>query len=122
MFRALRQKILNYLITSLVGPIDTYQVLTYVEKIGVLKLGGEQLSDREVEELKVEVDYFTRTRLYQIFHETLRQKAVEKGFYQSTDQDQVLAGKMMIHSLIVMKMMLEAITSARVHIPQPTKR
>ncbi len=118
MLRALKQRLLNYFISSLAGPIDPYHVLTYVEKIGVLKLGGEQLSDREVEELKAEADYFTRTRLYRIYHETLRQKAVEKGFYESTDQDQVLAGKMMVHSLAVQKMIIAAILNAKTHIPQ----
>jgi hypothetical protein len=119
MFRKIKELLLNWAIKEMLSPVDLTKVLTCEEKTGVLKLGGEQLSDLEVQELKGEVAAFTRFKLFNIYHETLRQKAIEKGFYQSTDAEQVLAGKMMLHSLSIQKMILEAVKRSKVFNPIP---
>lgn len=115
LLRRLRHFILNLAIRSLIGAVDSSYVFTCEEKTGVIKLRGEQLSDLEVQELKAEVASFSRFRLWKIFHETLRQTAIDKAISQSTDFDQVLAGKMMLYNLLVQKMVMEAITKAKVH-------
>ena len=58
--------------------VDQVDVLVVTDKGRVL-LGGEQLSDIEVKELKAEAKLLKNTRLWKVIQETLKQKAIEKA-------------------------------------------
>lgn len=45
--------------------------------------------------------------------ETIKQKAIEKGMLQSTDFEQVLSGKLMLHNLGIMNSIVDLIKSLR---------
>lgn len=115
MLKRWKHTILRWSLEQIVGSIDPWKVFTCDERTGVLKLNGEQLADSEVKELKAEVDVFTRFKLWGIFHETLRQKAIEKAVLHSTDFEQVLTGKLMLLNLSVMKTIMDLIQKAKVH-------
>lgn len=75
-----------------------------VDKSGtIILLGGEKITEAELKNLRAEVKTLKNFRIWKIFQETLRQKAIEKAVLNSTDREQTLAGKMMIHDIGVMK-------------------
>lgn len=80
-----------------------------VDRNGKLYLGGEEMTEPEIKAIKEEIKYLDKTRVWHIFQETLRQKAIDKAMLNSTEWEHVLAGKMMIHSLGIFKSIVEAI-------------
>lgn len=89
----------------LVNPDD---VLTVNDK-GFVFLNGKSITDIEVKELKAEVKAFKNFKLWRILQETIRQKAIEKSVLQSKNFDEVVAGKMMIHNIGIIKSIVELI-------------
>jgi hypothetical protein len=88
-----------------VSPNEVFEV----NERGILYLGTDQMSDAEIVTMQDEIKYIERSRFWQIIQETLRQKAIEKSLLKSTDWEQVLAGKMMIHSLGIFKSIMTII-------------
>lgn len=74
----------------------------------VLLLDGHQLTETDRDQLKAEADYFTRSRLWRIMQETVKQKAIEKSVTNSKEWEEVLTGKAMLHNLGI----LDSITNA----------
>lgn len=70
---------------------------------GNMFLGGNEMTKTEISNLQGEIKFIERSQLWKIMQETLRQKAIEKSVLNSTEWEQVLAGKMMIHSLGIFK-------------------
>lgn len=93
----------------LVNPDD---VLT-VSESKIVYLNGEQLSALEIKELKAEAKAIKNMKLWSIMQETLRQKAIEKSVITSDASvlrdvnPELISGKMMIHSLGIMKSIVE---------------
>ena len=91
-----------------------------VSKTGLVLLNGEQLSTPELKNLKSEVRALKEFQIYKVLQHTLRQKAIEKAILTSTDlyspkgNEQVLAGKMMIYSLDIVKTIIESVDNAKV--------
>lgn len=77
------------------------EVIDAKEENGRLKvrLGQDELSVTDLRQLKIEAESLQRFRLWRIMQETVKQKAIEKAILQSTDFEQVLSGKMMLHNL-----------------------
>jgi hypothetical protein len=76
---------------------------------GALLLGGEAITQNELEILDKEAIFLKNSRLWQIMQMTIRQKAIEKAVLMSTDFEQVLSGKLMIHNLGIQKDILDKI-------------
>lgn len=95
----------------LVNPDD---VLTVNER-QIVFLNGEQISDIEIKELKAEAKAIKNMKLWRIMQETLRQKAVEKSVITSDASvlrdvnPELISGKMMIHSLGIMKSIVDVL-------------
>lgn len=75
----------------------------------VLLLDGHQLSEADRDQLKVEADYFTRSRLWRIMQETVKHKALEKAVTNSKSWEETLGGKMMLHNLGILQSIVGAI-------------
>lgn len=90
-----------------------------ISKTGLIMLNGAQITDRELKNLKSEVRALRDFELFKVLQNTLRQKAVEKALLSSTDlyslkgNEQVLAGKMMIWSLDIIKTIVNDIDKAK---------
>ncbi len=82
--------------------LDSRDILL-VTKEGMILLGGEKLTQVDLQNLQAEIKSLKQFRIWTILQETLRHKAVEKAITQSENWEQVLSGKMMLHSLGVMK-------------------
>lgn len=87
--------------------VDKYNVLEI--KNGKVFVGGEALVEAEINKLQAELKALEEFRIWNIMQETIRQKAVEKAVLHSENWEQVLAGKMMIHNLGIIKSILEVI-------------
>lgn len=99
--------------------IDADKVFSFT-KAGMITLRGEQITEKELRNLKAEVRTFKQFEIYLLFINTVRKLAVDKAILQSTDlyspkgNEQVLAGKMMVYDLDVLKTILERIDKAKV--------
>lgn len=76
-------------------------------------LGDHELTKRELELLKAEVSAWQAGQLWRIMQETVKEKAIEKGFYQSTDFEQTAFGKAMVHNLGIQSSILKIIDDMR---------
>lgn len=87
--------------------VDPHQVVQ--SQNGRALIGGLSFTEQEVKNLKTEIKVLSQLQLWQIFQETIKQKAIEKAVLSSTDWEQVLAGKMMIHNLGIQKSIVDLI-------------
>ena len=94
--------------------VDPAKVFT-VTKSGIIMLNGEQITQQEMINLKSEVRSFRSMVLYEIIMNTLRQKSVEKSILASNASNyietnpELLAGKMMIFNLDIIKNIISKI-------------
>lgn len=88
-------------------PLDVTEVLL-ATKEGILLLGSP-ITDMELKSLQEEVRALKQFRIWKIMQETIRHKAIEKGITLSTQWEEVLAAKMMLHDLGIMKSVVDAI-------------
>ena len=72
-------------------------------------LGGEQISKQELADLKGEVSALKEFRLWNIFHQTLRDHAIKRAIVNSQTFEEVLAGKMMLHNLGIQRNIVDQI-------------
>lgn len=90
-----------------------------IGKTGMILLNGDQITSQELKNLKSEVRALKEFEIYKILQATLRQKAIERAILTSTDlyslkgNEQVLAGKMMVFSLDVIKTIINDIDAAK---------
>ncbi len=100
--------------------LDSRDILL-VSKEGAIFLGGEKLTQADVQNLQQEIKSLKQFRIWRILQETLRHKAVEKAITQSENWEQVLSGKMMLHALGVMKSIVHVLEHKTFpHPAQPT--
>lgn len=105
------------------NPLESWSVspeaVFSVTKTGLIMLNGEQITTQELKNLKSEVRALKEFQIYRILQHTLRQKAIEKAVLTSTDlyslkgNEQVLAGKMMVYSLDILKTIIESVDKAK---------
>jgi hypothetical protein len=80
-----------------------------VEPSGTITIGGNPMTKQELAILKSEVQTFRNFSYWKIVEETIKQKAIEKSVVSSNVTDikeqnlELLAGKMMIHNLGIIK-------------------
>lgn len=79
----------------------------FISENGIVSLDRKPLSTEEAKQLREEAMYIEHTRIWSIFQDTIRHKAIEQAVIQSTDFSHVLPGKMMIHNLSVMQKIVE---------------
>ena len=72
-------------------------------------LGLDPLPKAKAKDLKTIAVLLKDSMLWDLLHNTLRQKAVDKSVIESTNWEQVLFGKAMIHNLGIIKALVEYI-------------
>lgn len=78
-----------------------------VDSKGRAFLLGRELTAIESKELKSEAKAMMAMKIWKIMQETIRQKAIEKSVLTSTNMDEVITGKSMIHNLGIIKSIAE---------------
>lgn len=75
----------------------------------ILTVGGSPLSPIDQDQLIKDADYFTRSNLWRIMQETVKQKAIEKAVDDSKNWEETLSGKMMLHNLGIQQSIIKLI-------------
>lgn len=109
----LKHLILGWALRDFVGSVDLGKVVSCDDRTGVVKLGGEQISKEELRRLKAEAAAMREFALWKVMTETLKQKAIEKAVVNSTDFEQVLAGKLMLHAVGIFESVIKAVERAK---------
>ncbi len=108
----LKRTLRDWLLTKITCSVDPLQVLEARQEKGQrlrVFLGKDELTESQIKQLKVEVDLLQRSNLWRIMQETVKAKALEKAFTQSTDWEQVLSGKLMVHNLGIQQAIVKLI-------------
>lgn len=111
----MKNKIKNWLLTKLTKhllvTVDESMVITEStpnEKgISYYLLNGQQIPVNQLKRLKQEALYMQETELWKIFQETIRNSAHKMIFLNSTNFDDVVAGKLMLHNLNIQKKIVD---------------
>lgn len=90
------------------SPVDQNSVLRVDQSHRIL-LNGEEITATELENLRAEVGAFKNFRLWRLFDNTLRERAIEIGFVKAENWEQTSSGKMMLYNLGTMKSIMAAI-------------
>lgn len=99
--------------------IDPQQVIGYLQN-GTIMLGGEQVTERQLKNLKAEIRTLNEFEIYGIFINTVRKLALDKAVITATDlyspkgNEMVLAGKMMVYNLDVLRTIISRIDKAKI--------
>jgi len=89
----LKQRIINYLFRNVVKVVLPEDVI--VETNSGLYLGKSKLTEIELRSLQSEAKAIQSTRLWSILNETVKQRAYEKGWRDSTSIEHLNTAKTM---------------------------
>jgi hypothetical protein len=77
----------------------------------LITIGTEKMTKNEIKNLKEEVIFYKRTRLYKILQETLKSQAQDMMFKKSKSYDDMQGGKYMLLNLDVQDRIMKGIES-----------
>jgi hypothetical protein len=89
--------------------VNPHHIFDITPNSGIPYLGQEPIAKEKAKQLKGEADFIKASLLYDVLQETLRQKAVDMGLKTSQNWEQVLASKMMLHNLGLIKDIVDKI-------------
>ncbi len=100
-------------------PIDIERVAVIPQEVidtrnNVIYLGPNKITPSEANRLKEEAKQIKMLHIWSVLQETLKQKAIEKGHYLSQSFEELLASKMMLHSLGVIRSIVDMCASLQV--------
>jgi hypothetical protein len=86
--------------------IDPKQILT-IGKDGKMYLGGSLVTDVEQGSLKSEAIALKNMKLWSIFQETIKDKAIRTMVTESKNFDDMKSGKLMLHNLDILNTIVD---------------
>ena len=93
-----------------VNPLHVFQV----SQSGLPYLGLEPITKVEATRLQENAKLLKAMPIWKIFEETIRQHALNKAIMQSKDWEEVLAGKMMLHNLGIIKSIVDTLDNLKI--------
>ncbi len=99
-------QIVSERISSLLGTVDERKVIRTDSNKGFIFLGDEMLDPSTVHNLRQEAELMDKLELWHLMINTIRATAHKKVFVDSKDLTDVLAGKMALYNLDLMKKIL----------------
>lgn len=109
----MKQQVINWLLKYLLCSIDVNQVITQ-NKVGLLMVNNEQLSNSEISNLQSEIKFLKTTRIWKILTETLKDQARQVMFERATTFDDMKNGKMMLYNIDVQEKIVEIIEQYKI--------
>lgn len=103
----MRQRIKNWLLRHSLGAVAINDIAS--ESKGILKLGGQAITEAEIRSLVSEVKAIESTRMWHILNETIKQKAFERGWLKSTTMEELNTAKTMFSTLELQSSLLKLI-------------
>lgn len=93
-------------VSTLLGTVDERKVIRTDDAKKFIFLGDEMLDPTTVHNLKQEAELLEKLELWHLMTNTIRASAHKKVFVDSKDLNDVLAGKMALYNLDLMKKIL----------------
>lgn len=87
------------LLNDLLSPINWDAVVTVDSKRGIILVGGEQLDDSKLNNLKSEAEFFMASDLWKILGETPKALAERSMFIEGDSVDFLKKGRSMLYTL-----------------------
>ncbi len=88
--------------------INPKQVFT-ISPSGIPYIGFEPITKDKAKQLQSEAKLLKDFTLWEVFQQTIKQEAIKKSVYESTEFSHVLPGKMMIHNLGLLQAIVKSI-------------
>ncbi len=101
--------------------VDPQDVLRVTPDKKIL-LGGKEITEVDLENLQAEVKAFKHMRLFTLFDNTVRQKAIEMGFVESETWERTMSGKMMLFNLDMLKSLMASVEAVKPTPPPAPKK
>ena len=83
--------------------INSTDVFTYNPKSGQLFLGNYQMTELEIANLQEEIKFLEKTRIWEIWQNTLKKQAIDIGMYNSTTFEDMRTAKAFLKVLAVLQ-------------------
>jgi hypothetical protein len=83
--------------------IKAEDIFSYNPKTGQMFLGNYQMTEAEIKNLKEEIAYLEKTRLWEIWQNTVKKQAIDTGMYNSTTFDDVRTAKAFLKVLATLQ-------------------
>lgn len=116
----IKKWIRNWALKDLVLQVTAEEVFTYTPQ-GKLFLNGKQLTEGEVKSLQGEIKFLEETRIWKVYQDTIAFQAKQKMFEKSITFDDMMAGKIMLKDLEILRDINKIIKSWK-PIPNPNKK
>ena len=111
-----RKELKGYLLKNVYCSIDPLNVFTH-NKAGLLMCNGEQLTEAEISSLQEEIKFLTKTRIWGILTNTLKDMARQTMCENSQTWDDMLTGKMMLFNISIQENVLKLIQDYKKRLP-----
>ncbi len=99
------------LVESLLTGIDEKSVLTVDENRGLIFIGGEQIDDARMLNLKSEAEFLLKSDVWKVIHETVKHIAQKTVFVDSQSLADLQKGKSVLYTLSTQSNLLKKLVS-----------
>lgn len=106
------------LVESLLTGIDEKSVLTVDENRGLIFIGGEQIDDARMLNLKSEAEFLLKSDVWKVIHETVKHIAQKAVFIDSESLADLQKGKSILYTLSTQSNILKKLVSYKRKLPQ----
>lgn len=103
----MKQRIINYLLRTVVRIVVPEDVVR--DERGILYLGRDKITLDEIRVLKAEIKSLEGMRIWSIINESVKRKAFEKGWRDSTTMEHLNTAKTMYTTLDIQSSILNRI-------------
>lgn len=100
----------NWVLRKLFVAVILEDIITSDKTGKIIMLDGEVANDTEINNLMSEAKWLLTTRLYKVLTATLKKQAQQKMFNESKSWEDMIAGKMMLHSVGVIENIIKILT------------
>lgn len=103
MLKKILQKLQNWLEKKLNSTINAADVFSYNPKIGKMYLGSYLMTEAEIRNLQEEIKYLEKTRIWEVWQNTVKKLAIDTAIYESTSFEDMRTGKSFLKVLATLQ-------------------
>lgn len=95
----IKQRLQNWLEKRINVTILPEDVFSYNPKTGQMFLGSYQMTENEILNLQEEIKFLEKTRIWEIWQNTIKKQAIDTAIYNSTTFEDMRTGKAFLRVL-----------------------
>lgn len=99
-------ELINERISLLLGTVDSRKIIKSDPKTGIVYMDDKMLDQATIQNYKQEAELMNQLGLWKAIEETVKASAQKRIFVDSKDMNDVLAGKMALYNLDLIKKIL----------------